>query len=659
MGAIRLTQFSGIIPRTSGRLIPDNAAQLAINCDFSDGELRPLNAPKKIYTSAKTGPLLTIYRITENSNYAWLTWPYDVDVVKAPLYGTAKWCFTGDGEPRITNMASAISGNGNDYPHTAYTLGVPKPITAPSVSHSGGTGSAESRYYAYTFRASWDGVEFEGAVSPLSTLVNGKVDGTWAITGMDASPPNNGTVTGSFSSGETTFTSAIDTFLRTGEQVVISGTTMTVTVLTSKIFKVAGNYSSATSWARKAPFTGTITKCLYRTSGTAAQFQLVAENIIGTTYNDTLTASQIPGDELISADWDMPPVGLTGLFMLPSGALAGFDGIRLKISEPYQPHAWPSSYDLTADFPIKAAASFGTGVVCATESRPFIVTGVDPGQMSGTMWEEVLPCSSKRSMVSLGDVVLYASPSGIVAVGSSGSSIWSLGYFSGEKDWMNYNPASMVSALANRRLYICYQTGNTTRTLMFNLQGDGQYLIESHFDADDIYADLVTGRLYFSYGSDVYEFDPQTGYPMVQTWMSKEFTLPRPQNIGAAKINFNLAINTLERNAILAEISAITAANAPLLATGNVHGAWNASRYNTNCWNCSDLQQPPDNPPTNEVSFELYAGGKLRVAKVVQDSMPFSLPSGYKADTIAVQVSSQCHIKSIEIGDTKQTLAQA
>lgn len=57
MGAIRITAFGGIIPRTSERLIPDNAAQIATNCRLSSGELEPFNAPALSYTSAKTGPL--------------------------------------------------------------------------------------------------------------------------------------------------------------------------------------------------------------------------------------------------------------------------------------------------------------------------------------------------------------------------------------------------------------------------------------------------------------------------------------------------------------------------------------------------------------------------------------------------------------------------
>ena len=49
MGAIRLTSFGGIVPRTSERLIPDNAAMVATNCDLSSGELQPFVQPSIEY----------------------------------------------------------------------------------------------------------------------------------------------------------------------------------------------------------------------------------------------------------------------------------------------------------------------------------------------------------------------------------------------------------------------------------------------------------------------------------------------------------------------------------------------------------------------------------------------------------------------------------
>jgi len=662
MGAITIKQFGGIIPRTSRRLIPEQAAQIAVNCRLSDGELVPFKQPKSVYDSVKQGPLLSIYRAYENGNYAWMTWPYDVDVVKAPLYGKARWCFTGDGEPRIAALSDITSGGGNNYPAVAYTLGTPRPVTAPAVSSSGGSGAVVDRYYVYTFVASWDDIEFEGGSSPISTVVSGRVDGTWSITGMNATPPNSGSATGVYASGETEFTTSGNHWLRVGEQVVIAGNTLTVTAVSAaNKFKVQGNYASATTWERKAPFPGTITKRLYRTTGSTGQFQLVAENITGTSYTDTLMDDAIPGDELISSDWDMPPVGLKGLFILPSGALAGFDGNKLRFSEPYQPHAWPDSYGLVCDYPIVSAAHFGVGIAIGTESTPYIVTGVVPGQMSMERWSEVYPCLSKRSMVSLGNAALYASNAGLISISQAGVNVWTLPFFT-KYEFEAYAPETMISVVSENRLYVHYNNGQQ-QCLIFNLLGDTPYLTAAHFEADDLYVDDVSGGLYFSSESKVYQFDPSDGYAMDQDWMSREIVLPKPANIGAARVNFDLAIDPVQQAAIEVERAAAVAYNTPLLASGNLYGAWNARGYGRAArWNGSVLMSVPDAPPANEVTFQLYTESysgemPLRFARTVTDNRPFNLPSGYKTNSIAVRVISQCRIKSIELGGTKSDLA--
>lgn len=660
MGAIKITAFGGIVPRTSKRLLPDNAAQVAVNCRLSSGELIPFNSGVMVYSSAKPGPLLTIHRIEEDGNDAWLTWAEDVDVVKAALYGKARWCITGDGEPRITTLADAVAGGGNDYPHTAYTLGTPKPFTAPSVSPSGGVGSTVDRYYAYTFYASWDGIEFEGAVSPLSTLVNGKVDATWAISGMDSTPPNSGTVTGAYGSGKTTFADTVDTFLRVGEQVVVSGATLEVTdIVSSKIFMVAGNYSAATAWARKAAFPGTLYRRLYRTAGATGQFQAVAEGITGTTYNDTLTDAQILGDELISASWEMPPVALSGLFSLPSGALGGFIGNKVCFSEPNQPQAWPVEYQMQTDYPIVGAACFGSGVAVATTAWPFIIQGIEPGQMSGQAWKESLPCVAKRSVASLGDMVVYASRSGIVGMNSGGALAWSLAWFT-ENEFRDRFPETMACAVAERRLYAMYTNADgVQRTLTFNLNGDDQYLTEAHFVASAIFGDMTNGRLYYSNESDIYEFDPADGYALAQDWMSKEIVLPMSKNIGAAKVSFDKAISVAQAAAIEAEIAAAAAVNESIMASGNAHGSWNGRGFNQDAFNGSDFVPVPDVPPENTVNFQLFVDGNLKVSRTVSSRKPFNLPSGYKADNVAFRLQSQCAIQSVELGETILSLREA
>lgn len=656
MGAIKLTQFGGIVPRTSRRLTPDNAAQVAANCRLSSGELIPFNQPKYV-ADCSLNPE-TIYRFTDNGAYTWKSWATLAHVIKAPLFGTARWCITGDGAPKITTKTDVDS-------NTFYTLGVPKPYTKPTVTPSGtGTGLTVSRYYAYTFYTKWGDTELEGAVSPTSDITTGKEDDTWAITGMDALPVSSGSCTASHAAGVTTVPTSTDHWLRVGEEVVLSGTTVLVTEVTSKtVFKVAGDYSAATTWARKSAFPGTFYKRLYRSTGTVGQFQLVAEELTGTTYNDTLDDGAILGDELITADWDMPPVGLTGLILLPSGSLAGFVGNKVYFSEPNQPHAYPSSYTLQVDYPIVSLGSFGTGIAVGTESAPVIINGIEPGQMQSQTWEEIYPCLSAASMVSIGGAALYASTPGIISVSPAGVTIWSLQFFT-KHEFDDFNPESMISVLAEGRLYINYTAGTTSRTLIFNLMGDTPYLTEAHFDATAMYADSTTGKLYFSSGLEIKEFDPLDGYAMSQDWMSKEIVMPKPANLGAARVAFDLAIDRGQYAAYTAQLEATQLSNEALVASGEVNGSWNAVSFNTQVMNGSDIAALPTIPAENEILFQLYVASQtgemeLKFSRTVRDSKVFRLPSGYKSNSVAVRVVSQCPIHYIELGGTPSDLATA
>lgn len=655
MGGIRLTNFGGIIPRRSSRLIPDNAAQRASNCRLTSGELRPFNAPENVYESSKAS-LLSIFRIVEGAASAWLTWPVDVDVVKAALFGTPyRWLFTGDGEPRITTVAMATVSTDSLCPDTYFVLGVPKPITAPTVTPAGGAGAPVTRYYGYTFYSAWNE---EGAVSPLSAMTTGKVDDTWAISGMDAAPPNNGTVTGAYASSKTEFTDTVNHWLRVGEEVVINSVTMAVTDVTSvKKFKVAGDHHTEVAWARKAPW-NTLTKNLYRTTGTLGTFELVAEGISGTTYNDTLTDIQIPGDQLISTTWEMPPVGLKGIITLPSGSVVGFLDNKIYPSVPNQPHAFPPEFQLVTVHNIVAIGAFEGGMGIATESEPYIVLGTEPGQMQATKWDEPFPCLSKRSMASLGAEAVYASTHGMVSLSVSGARLWSLPYFT-EKEWPDYSPATMVSALSGRRLYVRYTKDGSSRILIFNLLGDDSYLTDAFLNAAEIYSDPLNGSLYLSNGNIVYLFDSPNAYPMTQDWQSKEIVMPMPGNMGAAKVVFEQAIDPAVVAAINANIVAITVANGVLMATGNTHGAINGAGYNAKRYNGGDMAVVPTVPPANEATFMLYVAGVVKASRTLYNNLPFRLPSGYKADTVSVRVISQCKIHSIELASTMQGLGQA
>jgi hypothetical protein len=660
MTAFRLTGFQGIRPRVSPRLIDDNVAQVAANCRLSSGEIVPLKQPALVNAPTTQGPLLSIYK----ADSIWFSWNKDVDVVRSPLPGTLKFIYSGDGEPRITTIALATTGGTGSYPTQARALGIPSPQTAPTVTVTGGSAVAVSRFYCYTFNSDWNE---ESAPSPLTPLITGKPDGTWSITGFDPSPANSGTGTVSVSSGVTTFTngSAVKHWLRVGDEVIISGTVVAVSeVVSPTVFKMLGSFTGATSWSRKAPW-GSCKKRLYRSTGTTGQFQLVEDNIEASTrwsagtYTDTLADSAIAGDELISATWQPPPADLKGVIALPSGSIAGFSGNEVCFSEPFQPHAWPPEYRMRSQgYPVVSLGLYTSGIVVGTTGVPLVLLGHEPGQMAAQPAEGSYPCLTKRSMVSLGDKVAYATEHGMATIGDSGVDILTKDWFSRD-EWDTYKPETMFSAFIRGRIYTMSDSqGDSPQMLIFDFL-DKTGLTTAYINATCLFADKLTGKLYISDATnhDIREFDPPGGLYMQQDWMSKEFVLPEPVNIGAAKVNFDSRFSQQDILNLQAQYDAAVAANTALISSGDAGGQVDDEQVNFYSVNGSDLVDV--SPPETEspgVSFTLYVGGKVMFSSNITSSSGFRLPSGYKTDTFAVRVQGQSLVKSIELAETMQGL---
>ena len=89
----------------------------------------------------------------------------------------------------------------------------------------------------------------------------------------------------------------------------------------------------------------------------------------------------------------------------------------------YQPHAWPADYRIAIDEEIVGIAATSNGVVVGTKGTPYLVTGTDPSSMVAIRIESGEACLSKRSMVDMGEYILYAGPDGIVAVQGATASV--------------------------------------------------------------------------------------------------------------------------------------------------------------------------------------------------------------------------------------------
>jgi hypothetical protein len=330
-------------------------------------------------------------------------------------------------------------------------------------------------------------------------------------------------------------------------------------------------------------------------------------------------------------------------------------------SEPYQPHAWPTEYQLGASFNGVGLAVFGSTAVMATAGVPFVVAGVEPASMSGEDAQGMYPCLSKRSVLSVGDAVLYASKHGLVQVGASGVGIFTAPWYTRD-EWEPLNPEAMICEAADSRIYVAY----THAMLAF----DGGNVVGVTVEASDLYADPATGDLYIATDEGISQWDSSSEVPLQGNWRSKEFVFPKPINIGAGKIEFDLAIDPVAAAALAALIAAIEASNAALLPSPATDpltvvmsdvlgGGYGDDDYSEISINGCALQIPPEDPPSNSVTVTLFCGPDIIASRLISSELAFRLPAGYRKDHFSVQVTSQCAVKEIRLAETPGELRVA
>ncbi len=137
---INTTTFQGEYPRIANQLLPENAAQSAIDCRFLSGTLDSWHDKTLIADAiCKMGTINTVYLMDDQY---WLQWTTaelgsgqtNVDVARGPIEQdtTERTIFTGTDVPRITNIDKA-TGDSGCYPQDSLKLGVPAPTVAPTL----------------------------------------------------------------------------------------------------------------------------------------------------------------------------------------------------------------------------------------------------------------------------------------------------------------------------------------------------------------------------------------------------------------------------------------------------------------------------------------------------------------------------------------------
>ncbi|HDM8198739.1 TPA: hypothetical protein P0E36_004923 [Vibrio harveyi] len=465
MTVINLFTFRGERPKVAPRRLGNEFATKAQDCEYPIGYLQPYQAPKK--TGEAIQPLIrTIYRYEDR---VWLRWSSDVDVVLSPIDGDpwGRVYFTGETntsgalQPPQVLINTKIPANGD--PFGAYPLGVPAGKTAikgrvfdpTPLPAKDDKSDDETRFYIYTFAT--DQGE-ESAASPASN------------------------------------------------QLEIKYPSSKVELTIPQIANLSGNITK---------------RRIYRSaeSGSRADWYLVAELPISQLkYTDSLTDSQL-GRTLESDYYEMPNKKMVNLTRMPNGILAGSWENNVAFCEPYIPHAWPSEYRLTTESDIVAMASVNNVLVVGTKGYPEIFQGISPDAMSGRRLNSEQACVSKRSMLNVDDMIIYASPMGLVGFTGQDVSLLTSEIIS-TSFWESLEPETIEAYYYDSKYLAFYGTKHDKAFIFDPRVGDLTFVnLGSNFG----YTDLQTNTFYMQSQDKAEIATWKKGDDLDYTWRSKEF----------------------------------------------------------------------------------------------------------------------------------------
>ena len=479
MAVITVNKFSGVSPMTPPRYLGNEAAQTALNCPVWMGSLQPIRgAESKASSFTKSGDMKSIYRFdqsqTNELNY-WFHWTTDVDVVQGFIAGdtTERTYYTGDGNPKVTNATMALTGGGSAYPIASYDIGVPKPTGTFTTAKTGtpnANTTAETRVYTFTYVNSW-----------------GEESTPYSETNMGPSTED----------------------VYPGESVVVTmptGTINNVNVTKKRIYRSA--------------------------SGTAnTSYFFVAEVTLATaTYTDSLDGDDL-NEELPSLTWVQPPTTLKGLVGLPNGVMAGFSGNDVYFSEPFRPFAWPTQYTQTVGYPVVGLGVIDTTVVVLTKGRPYFIQGSHPSSSVMVEADVNQACVSKRSIVSMGNYVFYASPDGLVGLSPGGSAVVTQSMFD-KYTWQSLNPDNMLGCMYENKYVGFFDTTSGNGGFVYDMTAKTWNFHDIY--ATGAYNDLKNDALYIIKSNGLWKWD--TGTALSYIWKSKKFTFLEPKSFACYRV---------------------------------------------------------------------------------------------------------------------------
>jgi hypothetical protein len=334
--------------------------------------------------------------------------------------------------------------------------------------------------------------------------------------------------------------------------------------------------------------------------------------------------------------------------------IVGFFGNTVCFCEPGKPHAWPIKYRQQIDAPIVALGAFGTVLLVLTEKTPWTLTGNNPSAQSLARTDFILPCLSKRSVINIGFGVAWASTGGLAVYSTTIGTDYLTKNVHSWNTWVQrVIPTSLVGEYYRGR----YFGSDGTNTFIFERNDQvGGHLVETDLTFTAAHYIALTDEFYFVNGSSVHLWNSPNVGPTTLDWKSKVFTTKEYINLGAARVIADYATPEGEA-AIAAENVLITAANAAMIASGEIGGDMGADDVGTLTLSSSRLTPLATTEFT--AVFQLFVDKQLIYSNTITDDLPFRLPTGYRSDTFEIRVATTARVRAIHLAETMAGLRGA
>jgi hypothetical protein len=566
-----------MMPAIDDRLLPEHQATLAQNTWLYSGALIGVRQPKQLHILTDSSAKFA-FRIPDSSSTTdiaaashWLEFSdLDTTVVRTPVVDDTfeRYYWA---SPSINPHYNTVERIRHGDP--PFRLGIPAPSTDPGITVVGGSSElVVTRSYVVTWVSAYGE---EGPPSPRGTK-SGKQDGVWSLT---LPTPDSGDL----------------------------GTNRNLTKL--RIYRT-----------------------IVSASGTASYFLVTEQLISVTTWDDSAADEDVSlNNELESTNWSAPPDDLKGIFSMPNGMVVGFRANELWFCEPFRPHAWPSLYTITTEFPIVGIGVAGQSAIACTSSYPVVASGVNPASISQITVRNAAPCIARGSILSNDSGVFYTSPNGLVGVDRSGGVTNVTQSICDKEHWNSLVPITSLRAAPFAPAYFGFGSiaNDRLRGIVMDLattqpQSIGITLTTSTTPVVNVLHDLWSGVTLTIKGGSVYYYDfadPAPAYD-AYLWRSRIVQMLKKDTFGVVRVFFDVPDGTTPQN---------------------------STRK-------TDLNQTLQSDQYGLV--RAYADGNLVMCRELRTSGELmKLPSGFKADYWQFEIEARVRVFSFQFAGSAKELA--